>query len=167
MKINNQNGFTIVEVLIYVTILTVAMVVLASFATDVIKNAARSRVVKEVELNAQLTLNRLASEVRHAQKFNSVTATEINYVDLNGVTTLLRFDSANNLVERVIGGNAETITTSEVRITALNFNPIISGTDIKGVAIAISVRQKSVSAPAAYQHESDLATTVFPRQLLY
>lgn len=162
MKVSAQSGFTIIEIMIYVALVTVAMVVLANFTADVIKNAARTRVVKEVELNAQLTLSRLASEVRHAKSITSISATELTLVDANNTSVILRFDSTDNEVERVVGTNTESITTPDVRVTGLVFSQVR-----EGVAIQISVAQHSINVPAAYQHQSNLSTTVFPRQLLY
>lgn len=162
MKINQPTGFTIIEIMIYVVLVTAAMVVLADFSADVIKNAVRTRVVKEVELSAQMTLNRLASEVRHAKSITNVSANQLTLVDVNDTSIILQLDSTDNEVERVVGANTESITTPEVRVTNLVFSQIR-----EGVSIQIVVAQHSTNVPAAYQHQTNLSTTVFPRQLLY
>lgn len=167
MKVLQHKGFTIVEIMIYVALVSVAMVVLARFATDVIQNSVRSRVIKEVELNAQLTLNRIAGEIRHAQAISGVSATELTLVDVNNAQLVLRYDSANSRVERVLSGNSQSLTAPGVRVTSLSFNAIqISGVN-KGVTVSITVAQGPVTSPVMYQHTTTLATSVFPRQLLY
>jgi len=167
MQASAHKGFTIVEVMIYVALVSSAMVVLARFTIDVVQNSVRSRVIKEVELNAQLTLNRISSEIRHAQAITNVSPTELTLVDVNNAQLILRYDSLNNRVERVLGASAESLTAPGIRVTALNFNAIqISGVN-KGTSVNLTVAQGPVSPPLMYQHSATLATSVFARQLLY
>jgi Tfp pilus assembly protein PilE len=167
MQASAHKGFTIVEVMIYVALVSSAMVVLARFTTDVVQNSVRSQVIKEVELNAQLTLNRISSEIRYAQAITNVSATELTLVDVNNNQLILRYDALNNRVERVIGGNAESLTAPGIRVTGLNFKAIqVAGVN-KGAAINLTVAQGPISPPLMYQHSSSLATSVFARQLIY
>lgn len=155
------------EIMIYVALVTTAMVVLASFAIDVTQNAARSRIIKEVELNAQLTMNRIASEIRHAQAITNVSTTELTLVDVNNNSLILRLNSADNQVEREMGGNTESITAPQVRVTALEFSPIQASGLTKGVSVGISVVQGPANMPPIYQYQTELNTKVFTRQLIY
>lgn len=156
-------GFTIVEIMIYITLVTVAMVVMAKFVADVTVNAARSKVVKEVQLNAQITLGRILNEIRNSQSVVSVGATQL-VLQANATDQVtISYNSVDSRVERLVNGAGMVILTSpEVRVTNLAFAAISIG-----VSVSLSVAQLSASAPGTYQHQAQLSGTAFPRQLVY
>lgn len=155
------------EIIIYVAIVTVFMVILANFVVDVVRSATRSRIVKEVEFNAQLTLNRIVNEVRRSQAINEVNTTSLTLVDVNNNISIWRYQADTAQLELVSGGNIQNLTPPTVRITSLSFNPIQAGGVTKGVVIYLSVAQGSMNLPLLYQYDTQLSTTAFVRQLLY
>lgn len=155
-------GFTIIEIMIYVAFVTVAMVIMAKFVADVTINAARSRVVKEVEQNAQITLERMAREVRNSRSLISVAANELVLRASDGSQITLRYNAGASTLERQDNLGITNLTSSEVRVTSSVFTAISSG-----VSMAFTVAQASTTVPGAYQHVANVGTTVFPRQLIY
>ncbi len=161
------SGFSIMEVIIYVAVITAAMIILSDFVVDITKNAARSMVIKEVELNAQLTLNRIAMEVRHAQSIAvDSLGTQLTLTGAQGIV-VLQYNNVAKTVERITAGNTESITTPEVHILSLIFTPIPLLGTTKGVAVEIAVAQGSINVPVVYKYQTELSTRVFARQLMY
>ncbi len=156
-----RGGFTIIELLVYLSIVAVAMTIFSVFTVDVIKNASRSRTVIAVEQNAQFIMNRLATDIQNAQSINSVTSSSISLTNSLGVAVIYSWDSVNKKVTY----QAADVSTIQVRVTSLSFQQV--STAPPTISIGLTVAQGNVLASAAGQYSTSLATTVVSRRGIY
>jgi len=67
----HAKGFTLLELLIYIAVISVILVAATSFAFQFLATRAKASAYQEVERNAQFALARIAAEVRQADGYNA------------------------------------------------------------------------------------------------
>lgn len=160
-------GFTLVELLVYISVTTIALMVFVTFMVDVSRSAARARTVQELHQNAQFVMDRLAQEVRSSKviiftdppsKFD-VQVGSLALTTSTGDTHTFTLDTTNPLVG-VIKLNGDEITNKKsVNVTKLMFTKA-------GSAVKIELQVKENTTLASPQ-SIDLQTTLVPRQEVY
>lgn len=69
-KLQKIGGFTLIEVLVYLAIVSGVLIMASTFAWNVIGGKAKSQSVQEVEANGRLIMERLVKEIRQARDIN-------------------------------------------------------------------------------------------------
>lgn len=158
-----NSGFTLIELLIYITLVAAISIIFTGFTADVVKNATRSLVVKEVNQNARLILSRITQEIKTAKNVNSLSASEITLTNFDNQTFDLGFDSVNNLVYIDTGSGNVAISSGDVRVTNLVFSQAANNI----IEISVTIEQKNPSASEPRKHRLDLVTSVLTRPAIY
>lgn len=148
----NQKGFSLIELIIYMSIVAIATVVFTNFLVDVTRNAAKSRVTKDVQQNARLAMQWMTREIRRASSIMPSGST----LTLNSGTFTV---NASNQLDY----SGTPITSADVRVTTLTFTPI--GTS--GVGIVLTVEQGNPSAQPAERDRFTLTSGATSRILAY
>ncbi len=157
----NEQGFTLVELLIYISITTLIMVALTSFVADVTKQASRTKVSKEVQQNARLIITKITQDVRTADSVTQVTPTQIDLVKA-GQAISYSWDSVGKTVNYNDGTGNDPLSNGRVSVTSLQFTE-----SNEAINIALDVEQKNPSAKPAASSEISLSSTAVPRSALY
>lgn len=152
----SRPGYTLVELLIYISIVSIALIVFMNFMTDVSRNAARDRVTKDVSQNARLILDNITRDVRNATNLTGTTATVLK---LNSDAVEYSRDVTNNTVTVKNASGTQAITSNTVKVTALTFTLPASSNEL---SVLVTVQSSNITIPAA-----TLTTTIIPRQTLY
>lgn len=154
-----RRGFTIIELLVYVSISAAALVIFSVFVANVIKDAGRSQAAKEVEQSVQLMMERITQDIQHARAVSALTATSITLTTASGSSVSYAYDSVAGTV--TYPSSASQISSPQVRVTALNF----SGVD-PAITVSLAAEQREVSHGAA-AYRTSLSTTAVRRRALY
>ena len=151
-------GFTIAEMLIYISIVSIALVVFMNFLIDINRASERSRVAKEVDQNGRTVINRIVQDVRTANSITVDNTSNPNTLKINGTTT---YTTSSGSV--VVGTTPPLtpLTNPSVNVTDLKFEPAGSS-----VTITLSLEGR-VGTPANQQKTLTLNSTVEPHKLLY
>lgn len=154
-------GFTLIELIIYLGITTVALLVFTSFMVDVTKNATRARTATEVQRNARIALSRITQEIRtaHAVQVNNAQHITLTSSDSE---TIQMYLIDEDIAYTVDGGPMQVLTNDNVRVTDLVFEQ-----DDNSVSIALTLEQKNENAQGANKHGVSLSSTVTPRTCIY
>jgi type II secretory pathway pseudopilin PulG len=122
MKHTLQKGFTFIELLIYISIVTMMMVTLIPFAWNIIGSGAKSATQQEVIANARYMSERLKYEIRNASGIASVSANRISLVSSNSATnpTVIAL-SGGNLTIAFASGSAVNLNSQKASVSALTF----------------------------------------------
>lgn len=92
-KITPESGFTLVELLLAMVLLTVVMTALAKVFTATGPVAGRDQSRAHAIMDAQVGLARMTRDLRQAQTINSATATAIDFnATIGGVTQRILYD---------------------------------------------------------------------------
>jgi Tfp pilus assembly protein PilV len=159
-RITNQDGFTLMELLIYLGIVTVAIVVFSGFMANVTTYAARARVKQEVQQSARFILERITHDVRTADSV-TVVAGALQLTNA-GMNSCIQRDGASVVLDDCGGGSPSSLSSGNVRVTDLTFVPAGDG-----VSVDLNVEQADAAAQPALQGSIGLSSNIVPRRQLY
>ncbi len=78
MNHKRHRGFTLIEVLIYLAIVSGVMIAATTFAWNVIGGKTKSQATQEVEANGRFIMNHLTKEIRLAEAVNPSSTLDVN-----------------------------------------------------------------------------------------
>lgn len=84
-----RSGFTIVELLVYIGITSIALVVFTGFMVNTVASTSRARQIQSLQQNARFVLDRLSQTVRNASSLSTTVTT------ITAGTTTFAYDSGN------------------------------------------------------------------------
>ena len=118
-----QNGFTLVELLVYVAVTALISLVLVNVVSVVNKMYARMTISSEVETSAVTILEKLSRDCKGAQGYMSYSTSSIELVksiDDSGNFKIVRYFVRDGVMY-VDDGSVKSITTPHVYISKSSF----------------------------------------------
>lgn len=116
-----NRGFTYIELLIYMSIVTLMMTTLIPFAWNIIEGGAKSATQQEVISNARYISERLKYEIRNASGINSVSATSISLISSGSANPTVIDLSEGDIRIKQGTGDAVNLNSQDASISALTF----------------------------------------------
>lgn len=134
LKTSRDKGFTFIEIILYISLVTLIMSALIPYAWNVIEGAAKSSVEQEVYSNATYVSERIKYEIRNAADIcQPVQTTTLTLLEAAGAscavatnTTVISLAS-NNVMISQNGAAAVQLNSSKTQITSLTFTNYTSG----------------------------------------
>jgi Tfp pilus assembly protein PilE len=154
---NFSRGFTFIEAILYVAIVSVMLSALIPFAWDIIEGGARSSVQQEVSSNARFISERIKYEIRNATGINGTTdcasASKIislvnNNAGLN--PTIITYTSPNITIKQGAGATVN-LNSADVLISGFTCSNNTSGVLTKNISFAFTVNQAYTGARADFK----------------
>lgn len=139
---NNSNGFTFIELILYISIVTVMLTAIVPFGWSTVVNGVKSSTQQEVYSQARYVSERLKYEIRNANLINSVSETSI---DLN---TALNATTVIDLLEYKIrirygAGPPINLNSDDTAVTFLTFTNYTSADNkTKHIEFAFTIESK-------------------------
>ncbi len=131
MNMKKKAGFTFIELILYISIVTIMLSALVPFAWNIIGAASKSNTEQEVFSQARFISERIKYEIRNSTGINSVTATSISLVTAVPTTNPTVIDFAGGNIRIKQGAGAVVVLNSpDVAISGLTFINNTSG-DLK------------------------------------
>lgn len=155
----NVLGVTFIELILYISIVSIMMMALIPFAWNVIGGGVKSNTQREVFSNARFITERIKYEIRNATGINSLTSTQISLSNLNSSLnpTIISLIS-NNIQIQQGSGSATILNSTDTKIQNLQFTNYSSfDSKTKHIKFTITV---SANYPNAGQRQeyNDLST---------
>jgi type II secretory pathway pseudopilin PulG len=154
-------GFTVIELLMYIGIVSLMFVVFMSFIVDVTRQASRTRARADLQQNAQLVMARLAQDIRSAQTVVIPSAGRVEMTFSASPSKAYSFSGSTVDVEQPIGSPTVVLTTASIDVTNLQFT---QDATTQAISIGLTVQPKN---PTTVGDTVNMATTVVPRIFLY
>jgi prepilin-type N-terminal cleavage/methylation domain-containing protein len=153
--IKTQKGFTLIEMLIYIALLTLISSALVTTFLSLNTTLVRNHTERVLTQEARVALEHMLYSIRRAD--NVVDATGSN-LELNGVFGTTRYYlSGNVLTVEDTSGNQSSLTSDAVTIENLNFTHYIGdSTDLVRVELTLSAESKASSSTRMYSISSVL-----------
>lgn len=168
-----KNGFTLIEVLIYLGILSLIVVALLSFDVSVISSRSKTMVVEEVQANARIALDLVSQKIRGAQGINvgaSVFGSDPGVLSLamanatqNPTVFNLSADDGRLQITEGSSGTPVFVTSKDVEVTNLVFTNYSQPGEREHIRIDITVRYKNAGS-VDYSYSYSAHTSVSVRQ---
>lgn len=120
-KLYNQ-GFTFIELILYLAIVSIMMTALIPFAWNVIGGGVKSATEQEVFSQARYISERIKYEVRNASGINSVSATQISLATFDAATnpTIITSTSGNITIKQGAGATVN-LNSTDTKISSFTF----------------------------------------------
>lgn len=123
-----KGGFTFIELLLYMAIVTIVLSSLVPFAWNIIGAAAKSNTEEEVFSQSRYISERIKYEIRNASGINSVSATSISLANSVAAQNPTVIDLSGGNVRIKQGAGATTnLNSPDVAISSLTFTNNTSG----------------------------------------
>ncbi len=160
MNIKIQNGFSLVELILYVALLAIVISSLVIFGVNVVLIRSKIRVEHEVITNARLVAKRIDYEIRNASGVNSVGAQSLS---------LANTDTARNPTEITFSGGRVSIgwgntgncpinspcflTSKDVTVQSLLFDDMSSGLAPQSIKYEVVVKSELAGTSKTYYYK--------------
>jgi len=165
-KITKKIGFTLIELMIYVSVLSVITVVVAD--SFLILNKGRSGVEAKSELNSnfRFAVEKIKRDVALADNLVSpdTTAASTTVLNLTIASSSVKYTLNNNRVTRQVDSQPfEYITSDTVKVTNLYFNRIENTNSVlnkKRISVEINIFGAYNSASPDWQYTQNEKTSI-------
>ena len=159
MKNNRRSGFTLIEVLLYLAILSVVALLLSAFLPTVIEARVKHKAIEEVESQGMQAMSVMLQSVRNASSIAApavgASGTTLNLVMASSTINPTIFDltAAGTLRLKEGSALAMPLTNQRVTTTALTFTNA-SATSTSGlVTIRLTLAYATSSARQMYVYQ--------------
>lgn len=130
-----KKGFTLMEVLVYLTTLSIIITAVFSFVLWAVRSNTKARAMREVTDNARRTMEILTHEIKEAKSVYVPTTTSsqlsletTKYLPAGEKTTYIDFYlCGNQLCLKKESQNPIALTSERVRVSNLVFERIVTG----------------------------------------
>ena len=162
-----RQGFTLVEVLIYIAIIGIVITSFVTFAMSISGSRAKTYVVQEVHANARVALNLISQKIRLADDVFSPIAGNSNSsleLDMPGPDSNLTFDVASGVLNITEGiGSPIPITSDEVNISSLSFTNLAPSEERDNIRIKMIIEYRG-DGSKEYEYSQNLQTAISLRK---
>lgn len=141
-----RRGFTLIELIIYVALISIFSLVFVNFVFDVISTAEKARVRQELQQNARFALDRMLQEIRSAQSINTGSSTFGTSPGVLSVSTATPgtnptiFDVSGGVLRVKLGAaSAVPITDSKYVVTNLVFDDLSVSNKTVNVRVSLTL----------------------------
>ncbi len=142
-----RKGFTFIEMILYVAIVSIVLTALIIYAWSVIGIGEKSAVQQEVSSNARYISERIKYEIRNSLGINSFSSTQIVLCQTSGSCatnpTTITFSSPNLTIQNK-GATAVNLNSNDVVISGFSFTDYtdnVSGNKLtKHIAFSLTVQ---------------------------
>jgi Tfp pilus assembly protein PilE len=161
MKMRVIDGFTFIELILYVAVVAMLLAAVVPFAWNVIETGIKSSVQQEVTANGRFISERIVYEIRNASGINSVSATAISLATTSPATNPTVIDLSGGNIRITQGtGNAITLNSSNTVISDLLFTNLTSlDNKTKHIMFALTVDALFTTTRQEYQNSITIETS--------
>jgi len=121
MKKKEKKGYSLVEMIIYISLIVMIMTSVVGIVIAVMKSSKYVGALNEIENSAILSLNRISREIRIAS-----SATLLNSSNINFGTTTIYLNSNLGQIYIDDGSGQNPLTSSKINVSRLLFTKITS-----------------------------------------
>ena len=170
-KISKHNGFTLTEVLVYITVLTVIASAAASFFLWINRSNAKSRAIRESIDNSRRAMHIISHEIREASGIYtptcsfSTTSSQLsletsNYLPSGESRTYIDFFiCGKQLCLKKEGQDPIAITSENVKVERLEFNQISTTSTAPSIQIGLGIEYNTPSLRSEEQFSVNTTST--------
>ena len=150
MNLNKKTnkGFTLIELILYIALISIFITGAILFAWDIIYGGAKSGVQREVNQNLRLVAKRIAYEIRNSSAINSITVGDLCLASSTPARNPTRIYVFNGQLYVAWGGgtinctgmtNNQPLTSNKVSISGLVFTDRSSGSSSLNMEYSFTV----------------------------
>lgn len=161
-----KKGFTLIETLVYVGILSIIVTVIFSFLIWSVRSSTKIKVMRETSDNARRAMEIMVYEIKEARTIYTPTSTStqlsletLHYLPTGEDTTYIDFYiCGTQLCLKKESQSPIALTSDKVEVGNLFFTPVVTG-ETPSVQIELKIDYKNPNSRPEYQASVDLKST--------
>lgn len=161
---NNSKGFTLVEILLYISILTILIAATMSFIFLVMFNNAKYKATIEVNDQADIVLSKITQSIREA---SDITIPE--YRNESTELIILSHDTSINPIHYFVesgtlylqqGTNQQTaLTNSKIEVIEFRLEDKTRGNQNRSITISLTIKHRNPDNLGSFNYEKTFVIT--------
>lgn len=165
----NQKGFTLIETILYIALVTFILVTISMFLIHILNAQVKTRAISQVLASATLVQDRLSEAVRHADGINVGASTfgvdpgvlSLDMVDGARSPTVFSLSADDGqLMISEAGGAATALTSDDVKIKTLLFENLTTADDVGIIQVQFTIEVYSTAGSKPYFYDQGFQTTL-------
>lgn len=166
---NTNKGFTFIELIIYVLLITIFVGGIVMFGWDILYGRIKLNVQQAVSENIRFAIKRITYEIKNASDINSVNTSAISLANTDSARNPTIIDIANNRLRIGYGSGGPCPTTNpcyltdnNVHVTNLTFQNLSTGQGLnttKNIYFTITVEGSSTGTKHVWLKSKTLQST--------
>jgi prepilin-type N-terminal cleavage/methylation domain-containing protein len=161
-----KNGFTLIEILLYIAILGILMITISSFLIWSNRSNIKAKVMRETLEDARRAMEIMAREIKEAKsiytpttKSDQLSLETIDYLPADEKTTYIDFFlCGSSLCFKKESQDPVSITKDNIEVNQLVFTRIVSGSSTS-IQIELGMNYKNPGNRPEYQATVNLTST--------
>lgn len=167
-----KKGFTLVEMLIYIAVLSTVILTVSSFFLWIVRLNGKAKAMREVTDNAQRVMGVLSLEIKEAKSIyapTSVFSTSTGQLSLETTKYLSSgetqtyidfFLCEKRLCLKKEGQDPIALTSDSVEVKAMEFNQIATTSTIPSIRVSLTIDYKAPAEKPEYFASINTTSTV-------
>lgn len=154
----DHRGFTLIELIIYIALVSIFLTGAVFFAWDVVYGREKSFIQQTVQQEDRRAILRLGFEIRRAETINSITPTQLSLeMAEEGINPTL-FSLSDGTLQMTQGAfGPYDLTSNQVYVSSLEFVDLSStNSNSKNIQVALSLRQAQTGVSAQFEAQTTL-----------
>lgn len=164
-KQQRSQGFTLIELIIYLSLVSVFISGAVLFAWDIIYGRVKSQTQQEVNQNLRLASKRITYQIRNASEINFLGGSILSLAAIDSFRDPTIFDLSAGRLRIGFGSSGPcpvaspcNLTSNEVTVSNLVFTDLSSGSNSKNIQFTITIA--STADRSEWQKSQTYTTSV-------
>jgi prepilin-type N-terminal cleavage/methylation domain-containing protein len=154
-RLYNQKGFTMIEMILYIAIVSVLLVGITYLFLDVLQSQKKDTAGKEVNDNVRFISAQLMRDIRSAESIGSVSPSALTLV-MPGDDVIYIFDQSSEMLIRQIGSAAPVQVHSDSVSISGSFDDLSYLTRSANISVTLIVSYRSPDNLPEYNASSTI-----------
>lgn len=154
-----RRGFTLIEMIIYLSIVSMVLVSLSYLILDIIGGQTKSTASQEVNHNVRFISQQLRNDITSASDIGSITAAELT-LTLPGDDVTYAFDAGSKTVTRQVGANPAVVLNTQLIDVVGSFANASFNQRSKNVTVELTASRKNPDNIADYNADTTVRFSV-------
>lgn len=152
-------GFTLVELIVVITITAIVSSIIALILNSSLRDYVKASELTNITIEANLAMNRLASELSEAASFSVINTTNISFTKTNNDTVTYQV-SGNELQRRENGGTFYPLSNHLSNLSLRYYNNSLSTAGVTANNLQLATISLTLTEG---DNQIQLITSVYPR----
>ena len=154
-----QAGFTLVEMIIYIAIVSIILVSISSLMLDIMAGRASNYAKQEINYNSRYLTNRLIKDIHASSAINSLAADTLVLVSPGGKITYHFDSSSDSLTRQIDDGQVTRMHNGEIAVGGSFADQSFAGRT-QSVQVNLDFVYKNPSNVINYQASNSVSLTL-------
>ena len=160
----NPNGFSLLETLLYLSLLTILVGGIVTFMYTMIEANIKVKTISTANDEASHTLTLMTQYIRNAQSVNSLSVDTLSLNTFDTPNSPAVFSLVNNTIVLSLGGNGiVALTSPAVKVSNLTFTNVAVPNSKNLIKISFKMNSQTTSIKQEYNYEKTYEITTSVR----